>query len=57
MNKTSWFSSSGRQTPAILLALVIFASNLSAAEWKEKILYSFQEGIEGRFGPFSRFWP
>jgi uncharacterized repeat protein (TIGR03803 family) len=41
MLKTSWLSS---VTPAILLALVIFASTLSAAEWKEKVLYSFQGG-------------
>jgi hypothetical protein len=34
-------------TPAILLALVIFASTLSAAEWKEKVLYSFQGGANG----------
>jgi len=33
--------------PAILLALVIFASNLSAAESKEKVLYSFQGGNDG----------
>jgi uncharacterized repeat protein (TIGR03803 family) len=41
MLKTRWLSSA---TPAILLALVIFASTLSAAEWKEKVLYSFQGG-------------
>jgi hypothetical protein len=44
MGKTSWLSS---VTPAILLALVIFASTLSAAEWKEKVLYSFQGGANG----------
>jgi hypothetical protein len=43
MHQTSKFSSV-TCTPAILLALVIFASNLSAAEWKEKVLYSFQGG-------------
>jgi hypothetical protein len=43
MGKTSWLSS---VTPAILLALVIFASTLSAAEWKEKVLYSFQGGAD-----------
>jgi uncharacterized repeat protein (TIGR03803 family) len=41
MSPTTWFSSATR-TPAILLALVIFANNFSAAEWKEKVLYSFQ---------------
>jgi uncharacterized repeat protein (TIGR03803 family) len=41
MGKTRWLSS---VTPAILLAVVIFASTLSAAEWKEKVLYSFQGG-------------
>jgi uncharacterized repeat protein (TIGR03803 family) len=41
MGKTRWLSS---VTPATLLALVIFASTLSAAEWKEKVLYSFQGG-------------
>ena len=41
MLKTRWLSS---VTPAILLALVTFASTLSAAEWKEKVLYSFQGG-------------
>jgi uncharacterized repeat protein (TIGR03803 family) len=46
MHQTSWFSSA-TITPAILLALVIFASNLSAAEWKEKVLYSFQGGNDG----------
>jgi hypothetical protein len=44
MLKTRWLSS---VTPAILLALVIFASTLSAAEWKEKVLYSFQGGTDG----------
>jgi hypothetical protein len=44
MVKTSWLSA---VTPAILLALVIFASTLSAAEWKEKVLYSFQGGANG----------
>jgi urease accessory protein UreF len=39
MIKTRRFSS---VTPAILLALVICASTLSAAEWMEKVLYSFQ---------------
>jgi|HubBroStandDraft_6_1064221.scaffolds.fasta_scaffold119556_2 hypothetical protein len=41
MSPNSWFSSVTR-TPAILLALVIFATNLSSAEWNEKVLYSFQ---------------
>jgi uncharacterized repeat protein (TIGR03803 family) len=41
MLKTRWLSS---VTPAILLALVTFASTLSAAEWNEKVLYSFQGG-------------
>lgn len=41
MGKTRWLSS---VTPAILLALVIFAGTLSAAEWNEKVLYSFQGG-------------
>jgi hypothetical protein len=44
MLKTRWLSS---VTPAILLALVTFASTLSAAEWKEKVLYSFQGGTDG----------
>jgi hypothetical protein len=35
MLKTRWLSS---VTPAILLALVIFASTPSVAEWKEKVL-------------------
>jgi hypothetical protein len=46
MHQTSKFSSALR-TPPILLALVIFASDLSAAEWKEKVLYSFQGGSNG----------
>src|ERR1700686_5479410 len=46
MSLNSWFSSVGR-TPAILLALVIVASSVSAAEWKEKVLYSFQGGNDG----------
>src|SRR5580704_8512239 len=41
MGKTRWLSS---VTPAILLTLVISASTLSAAEWNEKVLYSFQGG-------------
>src|SRR5579863_1906177 len=41
MSPTNWFSSVTR-SPAILLALVIFATNLSSAEWSEKVLYSFQ---------------
>jgi len=48
MHQTSWFPPVTR-TPAILLALVIFASSLSAAEWKEKVLYSFQGGNDGAF--------
>jgi hypothetical protein len=44
----SWFSS---VTPAILLALVIFASTHSAAEWKEKVLYSFQGGANDGSAP------
>jgi hypothetical protein len=44
MGKTRWLSS---VTPAILLALVIFASTLSAAEWKEQVLYSFQGAPDG----------
>ena len=47
MSQTSWFFPATR-TPAILLALVIFASNLSAAEWKENVLYSFQGGTDGQ---------
>jgi uncharacterized repeat protein (TIGR03803 family) len=43
MGKTRWLSS---VTPAILLALVTFASTLSSAEWKEKVLYSFQGGTD-----------
>jgi hypothetical protein len=46
MHQTKVFSSALR-TPAILLALVIFASSLSTAEWKEKVLYSFQGGSDG----------
>jgi hypothetical protein len=46
MHQTRLFSSALR-TPAVLLALVIFASNLSAAEWKEKVLYSFQGYPDG----------
>ena len=46
MSPTSWFSSVTR-TPAILLAVVIFASSPSAAEWKEKVLYSFQGVPDG----------
>jgi hypothetical protein len=46
MGKTRWLSS---VTPAILLGLVIFASTLSAAEWKEQVLYSFQAFIEYNF--------
>ncbi len=46
MSPTSWFSFVP-QMPAVLLALVIFASNLSATEWKEKVLYSFQGGADG----------
>ena len=46
MSPTSRFSFAPR-TPAILLAVLIFASNLSAAEWKEKVLYSFQGGTDG----------
>jgi hypothetical protein len=44
MGKTRWLSS---VTPAILLTLVISASTLSAAEWNEKVLYSFQGGTDG----------
>jgi hypothetical protein len=46
MVKTRWLSS---VTPAILLAFVIFASTLSAAEWNEKVLYSFQGVPDGAF--------
>jgi hypothetical protein len=46
MLETRWLSSA---TPAVLLALVICASTLSAAEWKEKVLYSFQGGADGSF--------
>jgi uncharacterized repeat protein (TIGR03803 family) len=48
MTSTNWFPSATR-TPAILLALVIFATNLSSAEWNEKVLYSFQGGNDGSF--------
>jgi hypothetical protein len=48
MIKTRRFSS---VTPAILLALVIFASTLSAAEWKEKVLYSFRGGTNDGSAP------
>ena len=43
MSPTNGFFSVTR-TPAILLALVIFATNLSSAEWNEKVLHSFQGG-------------
>jgi hypothetical protein len=46
MSPTNWFLFVIR-TPSILLALVIFATNLSSAEWKEKVLYSFQGGTDG----------
>jgi uncharacterized repeat protein (TIGR03803 family) len=46
MNQTRWFFPVTR-TPAVLLVLAIFASNLSAAEWKEKVLYSFQGVTDG----------
>jgi hypothetical protein len=45
MLKTRWLSS---VTPAILLAVVIFASTLSSAEWNEKVLYGFQGGTDGQ---------
>jgi hypothetical protein len=48
MGKTRKFSS---VTPAILLALVTFASTLSAAEWNEKVLYSFQGGANDGSAP------
>jgi hypothetical protein len=43
----SWIPYEPIRTPSILLALVIFATNLSSAEWKEKVLYSFQGGTDG----------
>jgi len=35
------------RTAAIVVALVLFASSVSAGEWKEKVLYSFQGGRDG----------
>jgi uncharacterized repeat protein (TIGR03803 family) len=46
MSQRTRFSSITR-TPAILLAVVLVASSVSAAEWKEKVLYSFQGGNDG----------
>jgi hypothetical protein len=46
MSQRTRFSSMTR-APAILLALVLVASSVSAAEWKEKVLYSFQGGADG----------
>jgi len=47
MNQTSWFFPVTR-TPAIFLAFVALATNHSSAEWKEKVLYSFQGGTDGQ---------
>jgi hypothetical protein len=46
MSLKNWVYSANR-TVAILVALVIVASTASAAEWKEKVLYSFQGGNDG----------
>ena len=48
MSPTDCFFSVSR-TPASLLALVIFATNLSSAEWNEKVLYSFRGGTDGAY--------
>jgi hypothetical protein len=47
MSLESRFSSAIR-TFAILLVFVILASSVSSAEWKEKVLYSFQGGNDGQ---------
>ena len=47
MSHTRWFFPITR-TAAILFALAMFANNLSAAGWKEKVLYSFQGGTDGQ---------
>jgi hypothetical protein len=46
MSPKDWFSSATR-TLAILVALVMVGSSVSAAEWNEKVLYSFQGGNDG----------
>jgi uncharacterized repeat protein (TIGR03803 family) len=46
MSPKDWFLSASR-TPALVVIFAIVASSVSAAEWKEKVLYSFQGGIDG----------
>src|SRR5271155_1708156 len=45
MNPSEWFFRLNRYL--IMIAVVTLASSSASAEWKEKVLYSFQGGTDG----------
>ncbi|HWY54581.1 MAG TPA: choice-of-anchor tandem repeat GloVer-containing protein [Terriglobales bacterium] len=46
MSPKNWFFSASRKL-ALLVIVVMVASGVSVAEWKEKVLYNFQGGNDG----------